>query len=619
MVISPTRDAAGTKTAGGSKLNQGKEDIENIVDYYSLLFTFPSRSLLVGATIALTMVVTGLAYTVAYGLGGVLEGLKYGLLGLALPIILSDLLVGAFMRGDHILTARRINIASFCWGIAYSFVVIISSIAAWLTGDAELLAKGVLMSFALNVAVRLLVFPMFSDRGWLNKLLSVLVQPAMCFAGGFFLVPGLSGLLSFNGLVAVTIVVIGLSLFNVVMRLWKDDSNGLRLVPLFRAFLMAWAEEYSQPLEEEIMRVAMYRELDADMVTFTRGDGGCLVNFVVPYIHPGPFLNVGSSAMAKVMTDRLSASGCTTIVCHGVSTHDLDMTRSSDMEKIVESILASRGVGLGSKCSPMTRAEVEGAKASCQLFGSVALFTLTMAPKSHDDIPVSVLSHIRNDLSEEGVKAVVVDAHNSLLEEDLLTDADAENLHKASMEAFRKARREEQRSFSVAAATVVPEEWGLDEGVGPCGISALLVRLETGEIYAYVVFDSNNMTTGLREVLLDVIREEECVDGEALTSDTHLVNGIGVTDRGYYSIGERTDWNRLFDYVREVIRSASSKLAPAQASFSSVSVPNLPVIGENGLNTFRHILDSGFSLFKRASLIILPVTIALAAVVIYML
>jgi predicted neutral ceramidase superfamily lipid hydrolase len=247
----------------------------------------------------------------------------------------------------------------------------------------------------------------------------------------------------------------------------------------------------------------------------------------------------------------------------------------------------------------MTRAEVEGAKASCQLFGSVALFTLTMAPKSHDDIPVSVLSHIRNDLSEEGVKAVVVDAHNSLLEEDLLTDADAENLHKASMEAFRKARREEQRSFSVAAATVVPEEWGLDEGVGPCGISALLVRLETGEIYAYVVFDSNNMTTGLREVLLDVIREEGCVDGEALTSDTHLVNGIGVTDRGYYS--------------------ASSKLAPAQASFSSVSVPNLPVIGENGLNTFRHILDSGFSLFKRASLIILPVTIALAAVVIYML
>ena len=166
---------------------------------------------------------------------------------------------------------------------------------------------------------------------------------------------------------------------------------------------------------------------------------------------------------------------------------------------------------------------------------------------------------------------------------------------------------------------MVPDEWGLDEGVGPCGISALLVRLETGEIYAYVVFDSNNMTTGLREVLLDVIREEGCVDGEALTSDTHLVNGIGATDRGYYPIGERTDWDRLFDYVREVIRSASSKLAPAQASFSSVSVPNLPVIGENGLNTFRHILDSGFSLFKRAALTILPATIVLAAVAIYVL
>jgi len=382
---------------------------------------------------------------------------------------------------------------------------------------------------------------------------------------------------------------------------------------------MAWAEEYSQPLEKEIMRVAVYRELDTDMVTFTRSDGGCLVNFVVPYIHPGPFLNVGSSAMSKVMTDRLSALGCTTIVCHGVSTHDLDMTRSSDIEKIVEAILASRGVGLGSKCSPMTRAEVEGAKASCQLFGSVALFTLTMAPKSHDDIPISVLSRIRNDLSEEGIKAVVVDAHNSLLKADSLTDVDAENLHRAAIEALRRVRREEQRYFSVAAATVVPSEWGLDEGVGPCGISTLLVRLETGETYAYVVFDSNNMTIGLREGLLDIIREEGCIDGEALTSDTHLVNGIGATDRGYYPIGEKTDWDRLFDYVREVIRSASSKLAPARASFSSASVPNLPIIGENGLNTFRHILDSGFSLFKRAALTILPATIVLAAVAIYVL
>jgi len=217
------------------------------------------------------------------------------------------------------------------------------------------------------------------------------------------------------------------------------------------------------------------------------------------------------------------------------------------------------------------------------------------------------------------VKAVVVDAHNSLLEEDLLTDTDAENLHMASMEAFRKARGEEQIGFSIAAASVIPDEWGLNEGVGPCGISALLVRLETGEAYVYLVFDSNNMATGLRERVLDVIREEGCVDGEALTSDTHLVNGIGATDRGYYPIGERTDWGRLTDYVRGVIRSASSKLTPAHASFSSASVPNLPVIGEDGLRTFRHVLDSRFSYFKRTALSILPVTIMLAAAAIYLL
>jgi len=603
----------------GLKLDRGREDIKDIIGYYSLLFTFPSRGLLVGATVALTVFSSGLAYSIAYGLGSIQDGLNYGLLGLALPIVISDLIVGVFLRGDHVLTARRINIASFCWGIAYSFIVMISSIVVWLTGDAELLARGVLMSLTLNVAMRLLVFPMFSDKGWSIRMPSALVQPATCILGGFVLVPSLSNLLSFSGLIAIAIVVIGLSLFNIVMRLWREDDSGLRLVPLFRAFLMAWAEKHSQPLEEEITGVAVYKDLDVDMVKFIGDDGRCLVNVVVPYIHPGPFLNVGSSAISKVITDRLSASGCTTMVCHGVSTHDLDMTRSSDLEKIVESIHASKSTGSGSKCTPMTRADVEGAKASCQLFNSTAFFTLTMAPKSHDDIPVSVLSRIRNDLTGEGVKAVVVDAHNSLLEEDLLTDTDAENLHNASMEAFRKARGEEQRNFSIAAATVIPNEWRLDEGVGPCGISALLVRLETGETYAYLCFDSNNMATGLRERLLDVIREEGCIDGEALTSDTHLVNGIGATDRGYYPIGERTDWGSLTEYVRGVIRSASSKLTSAHASFSSAVVPNIPVIGEDGLKTFRHVLDSGFSFFKRTALSILPVTIVLAAVAVYML
>ncbi len=596
----------------------GRDASERMVSYYSYLFTFPSRRAMVTAIVTTSTAGCAIAFALTGGPTSAARGLLFGLLGLTLPLLVSDLLASTLFRGDAFLTSRRFTILSYASSIVYVAMILLASLIAAVTGRTDLLVRGFMFGIAVTTALRCLTIQVFSTRGAGKNLAAIFAQPILCYVSGAVLTfPKLH--IPILGAFGAAFMVGGVQILLLVMRGSRNVPGGLRLIPLFRAFVLAWAEELNEPLEDQITRVGEARDLSVDSLIYSDESSGCKAALMVPYIHPGPFRNVGSSALPNILSLHLGKRlGCEVLVPHGISTHERDLTSSGEAVKVAEVVASNLSIGGGLKsASPVIRVERGGAKASCQVFGDIALVTLTLSPKSHDDLPEELADRIMEAASVMSVTAIVVDSHNSILQEDALDEDDVENLFHAAVEATMRAIEAGLHSYSVGVARVVPREWGLDDGMGPDGVVALAVRLENGQTSVYVVVDGNNMLSGLREKIVEALRSQGVDEAEVLTSDTHVVNAIGATDRGYYPVGERIDEDKFIAYVIEAAESAILGLSECSASHTKVTVPGLTVLGEAGLELLDDVLVSAFTLFKRTALTVMPVSLLLSAVAVF--
>ena len=601
-------------------MSAGKDASERIAGYYSHLFTFPPREAMIAAVVFLTVVGGLLAFSILNGVYAAPDGIVYGVIGLVLPLIASDLLVVPLFRNVAFLNPRRFTIMTFTSSIVYAAMLIVSSLLGAVYGRPEHLFRGVLMAAALSASLRHLSIRVFSvSDAWRNALAAFL-QPVLCFYAAclnFQIDPWSLSL----GAVAFVLMVGGVETLLWVMGRWDDGGSGIELVPLFRAFVLAWTGGPSGILEEEITRLGEERDLAVDILVFRDEGGVSQAALIVPYIHPGPFRDVGSSGLPQVLVERTGgALGCEAVAAHGVSTHERDLTDSRGMDRVAEKIIDDLPrTDATDLASPMVWAERDGAQASCQLFGDVALFTLSLSPKKYDDLPVEVADAIMEEAEMEGVTAMVIDSHNSIGFSGKLETVNVDSVIQSARVALRLAITQPRSPFEAAVARVIPGEWGLDEGMGPCGIASLVIRLETGQASAYVVVDGNNMVSGLRERVVGAVKEAGFDGAEVMTSDTHLVNALEATEQGYSPIGEETDGDRIIEYCMEAVGEAASRLRGSSAGHSRTVIPGMTVLGSKGLETLRHVLESGFSLLVRTGIVVASVCLTLATIITYVL
>ena len=593
---------------------------ERIVGYYSYLFTFPSRPAMVLQVVAISIVGSTAAFFISSSMYWNLNGILHGTIGLALPLLLADFIALPLFRGEALLNPRRFTILTYASSIIYLLTMILSTAIGEATGHPEFHFMGILFAAGVSALLRHLVLRVFSTSSAWRNILASFLQPVLVFSATSFLFQIEVRCLA-KGIAAFAILVSGVELFLWVMGKWDGGGSNIELIPLFRAFVLAWTEELSGPLEDQITQLGEEEDLGVDSIAFEAETGGCKAAFIAPYIHPGPFRNVGSSGLPVDLSNHVGEEhGCEALVAHGISTHEKDLTRSGGNVKVAEAVASNLlNPNTLPNASPMVWAEVDGARASCQLFGDVALVTLSLSPKSHDDLPDELLNKITEAAGGMGLKAVVVDSHHSISLDGGLEEYDPENLCQAAKEALKLAQGMPKSHFGVGAARVIPDEWGLDEGMGPTGIAALAVRLASGQTSAYVVIDGNNMVSGLRDEIIDAVRSVGPDEAEVMTSDTHMVNAIGKTTKGYFPIGERTERRRLIDYTVEAVNGAISRLDRAVAMHARTTVSGLTVLGSNGLQTLSKVLESGFGLFKKAGLTIMSAAILLAIAVLYLL
>jgi len=384
-------------------------------------------------------------------------------------------------------------------------------------------------------------------------------------------------------------------------RILKTDS-----LSVFRLFMVNWMENLSEPLESFFEKFGGQRDIKLSIMAFSSKQKMKAL-MVVPTFHPGPFKNVGSSLLPYMVQKALENKlNCVVSVPHGPSGHELDLSSRHQNQKIVEGVLSSiEFPSFDSKAAPFVRTQRDEASSSCQMFGDCALLTLTLAPKTMEDLPQELDHIIVTEAEKRGLSsAIVVDAHNSI--EGPFDPSEAvEPLRSAAVTSIEETLRLSRSSFEIGAAKVVPQEFGLEEGMGPGGITAIVARVGDQKT-AYVTIDGNNMISNLREKILSALQEVGIAEGEILTTDTHAVNGVVLTERGYRPIGEVMDEGKLIGYIKQAVTCASRDLEPAEVSYRTLTVSDVNVIGEKQINDLCLLVEKAAKQAKRLAILIFP-------------
>jgi putative membrane protein len=574
------------------------------VKRYSSLFRLPSdREVL----LLLTLLSVGGGILSALGLSPSPSGLVYGLVvgvvlfsvGLAADYVAKMLV----LKGDSIYNLRRIMALSlFSWVVWFLFILL-GSILASLLWNQQLWIRLCLLGFSAALIFRLVVFSSTSSMSYARVIAAALLEPLSCLAPFLMLWTMIGNLITLNILIFLPFsVAIGLAsvwIFHYFLDRIGRRSLGVRSLALFRAFMLNWVAGLNAPFEELLEKLGEKKDVETGLLKFASKETKAVV--AVPSVHPGPFKNIGSSLLPSLIKTALEKElGCVACVPHGLLGHEYDLASQQQNRKIIQDIVAStrRLEASEEKASPFVKVTNGLATASCQVFGKSIIVSFTLAPKTIEDLPQELGLFVREEAKKNGLELCsVINAHNSIDGTAEMEDSLA-SLKDAARRCLEKVTSSRQYPFEVGAATVMPNEFSLEDGMGAGGITAVVVKCG-GQKAAYVVVDGNNMISGLREEILSSLSSVGIAEGEVFTTDTHSVSALILEGHGYHPIGEAMDKAKLMGYIKDATLNAIANLEPVRASCSSATVTDVTVLGAKQLETLCLLIDESLRTAKR--------------------
>ena len=596
----------------GVRLTNDSTDkyIDKAVKRYSKLFSLPSQNRLVVYLGALSLH-GGILLLLPLNLSieNFVVGLGFGASFFVLTL-LSDLIISyGPMKNDTVFNLRRCSALSFFSSLVWFAIIILGSLISALLGAPKFWIRFFFLGFSGALILRLLVLSVTSFTKSVGTIFASLLQPTLVALPIVFMDSAVGYTLDMQLLVfaltSVSVALLAVFGFKYGMDQVGKGILGIDSSVLFKAFLANWTEDLVAPLENFFEKLGNEEDVKVSLLTFRTGEK-IKAAIVVPALHPGPFKNLGSSLLPSlIQTSMQDKFDCVVSVPHGLVGHELDVSTQSENQRVIQNILGFVGSSSRySEATPMTRTESDDAKASCQLFGDCAFLTLTTAPKTIEDLPPELDSLIVAEAEKLGLSVLAIDAHNSM-GGSFDRDSAVRSFSKASVDCVEKALKSKRSSFRVGAATVVPQDFTVQQGMGPGGISVIVVEVG-GQKAAYVTIDGNNMVSGLRDEILSALKELGIDDGEVLTTDTHSVCGMIRSARGYNLVGEAIDHLKLISYIKEATTQALGNLEPAEASWRTETIRDVKVIGEQQITEMTVLADKTTERTKSLALTLFP-------------
>ena len=603
------------------------EHIDKTVKRYSALFTLPSHRMLlielvVASMLSGVLVATTLQLTQPYGLVlGLVLGVTFLILASASDFVIHFISVNV----DPVFSFRRCTALSvyalFCWlGLSIVGVLVNRFVP-------EIWFKFLILGFCAALALRLLVFLAASFASLAKIIVFAGLQPSLYLISVAYTASRASTLSLNSALLALFILSTFVTVTAVCIYIYSIDRVGLtvlgvRSFSVLKAFMANWTADLNAPFERLFERFSQESEIQLSAMSFRNNRNAVKATMIVPAFHPGPFKNVGSSALPyliqKAVEDKFK--GCIVMVPHGLSGHNLDLATQAENQLVLERTLKLTETlsRFGTDATPFLQIRRNGASVGCQVFNGCALLTLTLAPETMEDLPPE-LNHLIIDVAKKGrlAAAIAVDAHNSINGPFRIEEV-IESVQEAALASLEKAGKLDAVEFHVGVAHVTPTEFGLKEGMGPGGIIVLVVK--TGDqTTAYVTIDGNNMITELREKILAALAEIGISGGEVFTTDTHMVNAVVLNARGYHPVGEAMNHEILISYVKQATMSAVENLEPAEVAWATDTVPKVKVIGEQQIAALSTLLDKSMKRARNLAISIFPIACAVLAALLLLL
>jgi putative membrane protein len=585
--------------ASDSSLNHS---MDGATKHYSSMFFLPSyKTALIGIAALCIIAVNLCTFLLFPSLGSLAIGISLFALSYISDTIVSKIL----LKTDPIFSMRRILGLSFaCWLIWLVFIVLGVGLSLWFGW--LIWVKLSLLGFGAVVTLRFLVFNATSSSARWRQLLSILLEPALSTV--VFLVfwaAAISNAVIFQVLPFVVLSpIIGYVavylLLSSIDRLGKKTYS-LPALPLFRAFLLNWVTDQNDPLEKHLEAMGGDADIEVTLLKFDTVKPKAAI--IVPQVHPGPFKNIGSSLLPSLLKREFEKELCgTACVPLGILGHELDLASQTQNYKIAAQVIASaKFESQAALASPLVRVTDGAATASCQIFGDTAFLSFSLAPTTTEDLPQELGRIVEEEAKKQGIqKVVVVNCHNCLT--DVIDTAEhLDELQRAASLCLQKAVTLPTKPFRVGSATVFPAEFTLKAGMGPGGITSLVVQVESQKT-AYIFIDGNNMVPDLREKILASLTGLGFDASEVFTTDTHAVTASITGRRGYHPVGEVMDNALLILYIGELAMKAEANLEVCRAGCRTLIVPKVRVIGEDRIKSVTTLVDKAIVRAKHVAL-----------------
>ncbi|MEM2994608.1 MAG: DUF2070 family protein [Candidatus Bathyarchaeia archaeon] len=575
--------------------------MEKAVKHYSSLFKLPSNKKIV-LILALLCIVGGALSEVASipSLTGLVNGLLFGCSIFLITLFFDYTAHLVFFRNHPIYDLRRtVGLSLFCWGF-WLFFIVVGVVASFI--HVLWLFRLWLLGFFAVFILRFVVLnsTSFTSCKWL--FLASILQPFLCVvvfaifwanAGhpiGFHLFP----------IFVLSLIACCVSsfLFMHVLNSEGERAVGVPSLHLFKAFLLDWVADVNAPFEEFLEKLGEKRDVEVSLIKFDSSKTKAVV--AVPSIHPGPFKNVGSSFLPFILKTALEKKlNCVACVPHGLLGHEFDLASQPQNQKVINQVVELvdfGGVEIGA--TPLVKVSNGLATACCQIFGNCAFLSFTLSPKTTEDLPQELGLFVYQEAERHGLDCcTVVNAHNSINGTVNMQEA-LDALKTVAAKCLETAVSLDKLPLEIGAATIIPKEYNLKDGMGPGGITVIIAKVGEQKT-AYVVIDGNNMVTGLREEILANLRLMGIDEGEVFTTDTHSVNAVVLNLRGYHPLGEVINHENLINYIKEATLSAMSNLEHVRTACRKITVSEVKVIGEKLLETLCLLIDKTIQKAKR--------------------
>ena len=336
------------------------------------------------------------------------------------------------------------------------------------------------------------------------------------------------------------------------------------------------------------------------------------LRWVVPYVHFGPFGNLGGSHFSYQMAEALSGQSTMAMVFHGTCTHDFDPVSSKQIHPL---LAACQRMESRFSFKPARFSYKEGVNGSSRCYflavNDSALPSFSRAPLSTEDVNFAIGLALMARAESRYSKALVFDCHNA-------ETGDLDYIEPGSPESFEMIDAMEdalQKNGKSSASSPMLAGWSVSEaegigGIGDGGIKVscfIASNKKSGPLF-YILIDSNGITASARERLIAAVRTSYPSSSfiEVLTTDTHQLNSV----RGVFNPVGAQDEGALERLVVQLCAQAHGRLAPATFACGKQRV-EVKVLGPYQSAEIVATLNSVVAVLKFALPIIFLAAVAL--------